>query len=347
MQHTLSRRTNLFLSTTLILSVKLSYYHPESRDHEQQLISTLPKNQVQEWLRSLQAPRYAKALKWSTKYESSPRTSFSVNKSHRSSPGWFEDEVRNVSRAISHISPEHQTTVEPPTMSTSRSRAQGSITRSVVTVIRRGVLLVQALSSTTTSDYEEHNLVDVQSPVSVSNFIRRGSAPEDATSSPTDIGSNCASEFHTDGILCEEYADSTLLLYEPLDQISLLLHHYFSLVCPISSSFDSSQSPFRSNVLEMMVGSRLLFLCVMNMSASHFHRDDCTSTTPLSFQTEAISEVSTELCKINNSAMVNSGGATIDQTLSLLSLPYPVKDEVLLGIILLGMTSVRPMPISR
>ncbi|UQC91372.1 uncharacterized protein CLUP02_16906 [Colletotrichum lupini] len=310
MQHTLSRRTNLFLSTTLILSVKLSYYHPESRDHEQQLISTFPKNQVQESVPTI--------LHFGSQETNLHHDQVAAFAASADSPGWFEEEARNVSRAISHISPEHQTTVEPPTMSTSRSRAQDSITSSVVT-----------------------------SPVSVSNFIRRGSAPEDATSSPTDIWYNCASEFHADGILCEGYADSTLLLYEPLDQISLLLHHYFSLVCPISSSFDSGQSPFRSNVLGMMVGSRLLFLCVMNMSASHFHRDDYTSTTPLSFQTEAISEISTELCKINNSAMVNSGETTIDQTLSLLSLPYPVKDEVLLGIILLGMTSVSPMPISR
>ncbi|KAL0766945.1 hypothetical protein CaCOL14_010516 [Colletotrichum acutatum] len=292
-------------------------------------------------------PGYAKALKWSTKHESSPRMSSSVGEPHYSSPDWFEEEVRNVSRAISHLLPEHQTTVEPPSKSASRSRAQESMTSSVVTVSQLEVPLVQAPSSTSTSDYEEHNLVDVQSSASIANFIRRGSILEDDTSSPIHIASKCASDFHTDDTLCERYADSTILLYEPLDQISLLLNHYFSLVCPISSSFDSSQSPFRSNVLEMMAGSRLLFLCVMNMSASHFHRDDCTSTAPLSFQTEAISEISTELCKINNSAMVNPDKANIEQTFSLLSSPYPVKDEVLLGIILLGMTSVSPMPISR
>ncbi|KAK1702419.1 uncharacterized protein BDZ83DRAFT_686667, partial [Colletotrichum acutatum] len=39
-------------------------------------------------------PGYAKALKWSTKHESSPRMSSSVGEPHYSSPDWFEEEVR-------------------------------------------------------------------------------------------------------------------------------------------------------------------------------------------------------------------------------------------------------------
>ncbi|KAK1675402.1 fungal-specific transcription factor domain-containing protein [Colletotrichum godetiae] len=133
--------------------------------------------------------------------------------------------------------------------------------------------------------------------------------------------------------------NNALLLHEPRDKNFLLFNHYFSLVCPISSLFDSGQNPFRSYVSEMMASSRLLFLCVMNMSASDFRKNDGSSIAPLSFQTEAISEISEEPCKITNPTIVTFDKPNNGPSIILSTSLYPVEDEVLLGIILLGITS--------
>ncbi|KAH7123193.1 fungal-specific transcription factor domain-containing protein [Dactylonectria macrodidyma] len=132
---------------------------------------------------------------------------------------------------------------------------------------------------------------------------------------------------------------NSLSLYVPVEQSSLLLDHYFSLVCPISSSFDSIHNPFRSNVSGMMATSRLLFNCVMSMSAAHLYQHEHSSTIPLSFQTEAISEISDELVKVNSMTSTDFGSQADGPHPTISQSTYFVKDELLLGIILLGITS--------
>lgn len=88
----------------------------------------------------------------------------------------------------------------------------------------------------------------------------------------------------------------------------------------------------------MMDASPLLFTCVMSISAAHLYQNQGESSSiPLSFQTEAISQISGEVAKIKTAMPPQPPG-----NLALVR-PSPgslVKDDILLGIILLGMTSV-------
>lgn len=150
----------------------------------------------------------------------------------------------------------------------------------------------------------------------------------------------------TEGIeLIEPYfgdCDMSLSLYAPTEQSSVLLDHYFSLTCRITSCFDSLYNPFRSEVSRMIVDSPLVFNCVMSMSAAHLYQNDQSNGSgaiPLGFQTEAIALLSIELAKIAGKEVEYPGsevvelGAVVPRQTSL------VRDDVLLGIILLGMTS--------
>ncbi|KAI8663461.1 hypothetical protein NCS57_00947100 [Fusarium keratoplasticum] len=87
----------------------------------------------------------------------------------------------------------------------------------------------------------------------------------------------------------------------------------------------------------MMDASPLLFTCVMSISAAHLYQNQGESSSiPLSFQTEAISQISGEVAKIKTAMPPQPPG-----NLALVR-PSPgslVKDDILLGIILLGMTS--------
>ncbi|EEU43647.1 uncharacterized protein NECHADRAFT_45149 [Fusarium vanettenii 77-13-4] len=131
--------------------------------------------------------------------------------------------------------------------------------------------------------------------------------------------------------------NSDLSLYVPAGEDSILLGHYFSFVCEVASSFDSSANPFRSRVTKMMDASPLLFTCVMSISAAHLYQNQGDSSSiPLSFQTEAISRISRELAKISTHVPPHPPGVLALARPSAASL---VKDDILLGIILLGMTS--------
>lgn len=141
---------------------------------------------------------------------------------------------------------------------------------------------------------------------------------------------------------CFGDCDLSLSLYAPTEQSSVLLDHYFSLTCRITSCFDSLYNPFRSEVSRMIVDSPLVFNCVMSMSAAHLYQNDQgngSGAIPLGFQTEAISLLSIELAKIAGMEVESQGsevvelGAVVPRQTSL------VRDDVLLGIILLGMTS--------
>ncbi|KAF4447651.1 Arginine metabolism regulation protein II [Fusarium austroafricanum] len=137
---------------------------------------------------------------------------------------------------------------------------------------------------------------------------------------------------------------SSLTCFIPPQRSSLLLNHYFSAVCQLNSAFDSSYNPFRSEVPRMMVGSPLLFCCVLSMSAAHFYQgDQSSSSIPLQFQTEALSHLSNRLSQMATLLPTRRlPGAQIEESTrsSLVrQRSMNVQDDVLLGIIILGMTS--------
>ncbi|KAJ4267313.1 Beauvericin cluster-specific repressor bea4 [Fusarium torreyae] len=136
----------------------------------------------------------------------------------------------------------------------------------------------------------------------------------------------------------------SLTYYIPTPQSSLILTHYFSTVCLVNSAFDSSYNPFRSEVSRMMTDSPLLYGCVLSMSAAHFYQgDQSSSCIPLQFQTEALSHLSDKLSEITTvpPARRASGIEADDSATALVAKEKTLKvpDDVLLAIILLGMTA--------
>lgn len=134
--------------------------------------------------------------------------------------------------------------------------------------------------------------------------------------------------------------DALLSLYIPTEESSVLLCHYYSLICRINSSFDSENNPFRNQISKLINGSPLLFYCVLSMSAAHLHQYDNNTTISFEYQARALSQLSTDL---STTCILPSQPAHQEQESAELSGPSQttlVKDELLLGIILLGMTSV-------
>lgn len=120
---------------------------------------------------------------------------------------------------------------------------------------------------------------------------------------------------------CPASTSSQLSLYTPQDESSILLSHYYSDICQVVSSFDSSQNPYRSIISAMIRDSPVIFNCVMTMSASHLSQLGNNGSAHLTFQTEAISHIAKGIAEIG------SGSKT--------------RDDLLLGIMTLGMTAVR------
>lgn len=135
----------------------------------------------------------------------------------------------------------------------------------------------------------------------------------------------------------------SLTYYTPTEESSVLLNHYFSTICQINSAFDSLYNPFRSEVSRMMLDSPLLFYCVMSMSAAHLYQGDKQkSDVPLQFQTKEISQLSSRVSEINDEPWRETSVGANNQESLIESRAPGVKDDVLLGIVLLGMTSVSP-----
>ncbi|KAH7268203.1 fungal-specific transcription factor domain-containing protein [Fusarium solani] len=134
--------------------------------------------------------------------------------------------------------------------------------------------------------------------------------------------------------------NTSLTFYKPMEQSSLLLDHYFSSVCQMNSAFDSLHNPFRSEVSKMIINSPLLFYCVLSMSAAHLYQgDEPKSSIALEFQTEAISHLSIELSQLDTAMpRVLKGDDKTSGSLASQKTDH-VQDDVLLGVILLGMTS--------
>lgn len=286
----------------------------------------------------LECPGYSRPVRWSTKYEKNSTTHLDSANSCAESFAWFENHAKKLSTAIAPPSPARQSTVvehgdEPRVNSPSPRHDHASTVVSPSTTVS---------FVTESPDLEDQNQ---ESPaLSTSSSL----ANQFDLSTIGDIFEESADDvLSTEDIeLIEPYfgdCDMSLSLYIPTEQSSVLLDHYFSLTCRITSCFDSLYNPFRSEVSRMIVDSPLVFNCVMSMSAAHLYQNEQCSGSgaiPLGFQTEAISLLSIELAKIAGMELESPSnevvglGAVVPRQTSL------VRDDVLLGIILLGMTSV-------
>lgn len=127
-----------------------------------------------------------------------------------------------------------------------------------------------------------------------------------------------------DGSLHWPDLDVPLLLPLSEDQDTSLSRHYFSLVCHITSCFDSDTNLFRVEVRNMMDSCPLIHHAILSMSAAHLapKRSDLV-TAALKHKIQAISCLKSEVMKM-------SGGQS----------SFNASTEVLLGSILLGITEV-------
>ncbi|KAK1848071.1 hypothetical protein CCHR01_09317 [Colletotrichum chrysophilum] len=126
-------------------------------------------------------------------------------------------------------------------------------------------------------------------------------------------------------------------LYNPPERSSIVVYHYFTVICQVISNFDSSVNPFRNEVSGMLNTSPLLYHCILSLSSAHLHQNDIgQSNISLQYQTEAISSLSKQLAE---TSIVKSKEADAVRVDTQISKSLTVKDDVLLGAILLGMTS--------
>ncbi|KLP12781.1 HNM1-Choline permease [Fusarium fujikuroi] len=133
------------------------------------------------------------------------------------------------------------------------------------------------------------------------------------------IGNSPSSPFETENVL---------VLYSPQEESSKLLTHYFASACQVLSSFDSPKNPYRSDLLEFIRNSPIVFNSALSASAAHLSQQERdTSLIPLTFQTEAISHISRELAEIHRLIPLTASTAPT------------IKDDLMLGITLIGMTS--------
>lgn len=106
-----------------------------------------------------------------------------------------------------------------------------------------------------------------------------------------------------------------------------LIWHYFQFVCSINSCSDSPLDSMRTVLRGLMSSSRLIYFCVLSMSAAHLHRvHPGWSGESLVYFTRAISTLRLQLNDVLEKA---SASTSVEQDL----------DQALVGIILLGMST--------
>lgn len=93
----------------------------------------------------------------------------------------------------------------------------------------------------------------------------------------------------------------------------------------------------------MLNKSRLLYYCVLSLSAAHLHQNDTGQVSiSLQYQTEAISNLSEQLAETSVIKSKEPDTKRVESSGTHIAKSHTVKDDVLLGAILLGMTSVSP-----
>jgi hypothetical protein len=107
-----------------------------------------------------------------------------------------------------------------------------------------------------------------------------------------------------------------------------LVSHYFTSVCVINSCYDSVINPFRTEIKTLMSASRLIYYCVLSMSAAHLIRNNRRwSPRSLEYLTEALSALAQEVAQVIAGRTTSSAAAELNV------------DQVLLGVIILRMTT--------
>ncbi|CAH0056061.1 unnamed protein product [Clonostachys solani] len=281
----------------------------------------------------LTCPGYLRPVKWSTKHEKLSAPSEDYNAEDDTGFGADVDADRQVLSPSSPLFNERAGTFSPM-----------SITSQITSSCATTTTGEDSPASNSSGDQGSSAMgISVASPLQTEAIIL--SAPNSPPPKQPGDDDHSAEQSNLDeyiGISASDgppSQDALLSLYIPTEESSVLLCHYYSLICRINSSFDSENNPFRNQMSKLINGSPLLFYCVLSMSAAHLHQYDNNTTISFEYQARALSQLSTDL---STTCILPSQPTPREQESTELSGPSQttlVKDELLLGIILLGMTS--------
>jgi len=106
-----------------------------------------------------------------------------------------------------------------------------------------------------------------------------------------------------------------------------LTRHYFRDVCVFNSCYDSAMNPLRTRVQGLMGSSRLISLCILSMSAAHLCRLDTRwALDSMEYFVEAVSTLTMQVAELASDTSTST-------------FPEHQKDQILLGIVMLGMST--------
>ena len=326
-------------------------------------------NCVQCTKKGFQCPGYARPVKWSTKHEKLQ------HETHFDSTDWFAKEAASLAALISSKEPnsvELDNESELPTSSSTKTPEdtpedtphdpeESSLDSGIHDITTRielpsedpDILELLPLPSDGmpeqsgeaileddfapdpgTTEYEEFD--DSVWSSSSDRGLSDGSYFSSSPCSYSDDTIQDTEPYRHNRRLSDVSTQSLISLHIPDNLDMSLIGHYSSFLCQMNSCFDSTFNPFRKDVPRMLQSSPVIYFSILSMSAAHFfqHHKEKTSIA-LRYQTEAISSLTDEVAKLERTPTGVSNSGTIMRA------NKTVKDEVVLGVILLGITSVR------
>lgn len=124
-------------------------------------------------------------------------------------------------------------------------------------------------------------------------------------------------------------------------QESFLIQYYFATVCPINSCFDSLDNPLRADIGLIVAGSALIHNTVASMAAAHLGQIH------VSAQVKALEHQQSALSELMNQVRMLQQANPEEETLAVSfdsCGSHDLEIQVLLGVILLGISSVSVLP---
>lgn len=272
-------------------------------------------------------------MKWSTKYQTSAEQGAKSDAS-----AWFSKAAEQASAALFETpipdTPESiSTPIESSPVSIGQARSDPDLSAGDSwTSVENDT---HSLSSIQTS---EHGIQDYERPLALEICLDTGSGMAEGTNlasnSPSELADQPPSHnseeahrhSHSSALSPLSSSDTGQHLarshLENTD--TMLLQYYLTTVCDINSCFDSVKNPFRTELINQIFDSPLLYHSILSMSAAHMAGRKL--------------EILPKAVEHQSNAIQNLRGA-VSQTLSARSKGDFV-EQALLASIILGMTSV-------
>ena len=307
--------------------------------------------------RKVECPGYARDLKWSTKYERFKPTKQKPSPRRPASP--LQSQFQQVLRAISgptviEVAKTAAATPSPSkqldcNVATEYAKSPEDDDDHLTTVSsprdeqNMGVNDPRSPSHTIESSVREHTTANHdESTICVDNDLDDNAHPDPVSDqhhshdeeeeeeeevldyTETEVVNSSGYTFTLDWT--QAFAPTVGLRYGD-ESSEKLLKHYFDAACRIMSCYDSKTNPYRTTIPNLQMSSTHIRACMMGMSASHMANFvNEMKVTAMRYQTEAVEEIASLLPVQSPHRRSSVGSAST----------Y----EMLLGTIMLGMTSV-------